>query len=384
MNIHVIRSAEVDTTQYWHTLEVLQNTPGPMKFLGDPSEPTFELSEITEAPFDPNKKVFPENRFFHDPNLDVVSKSQKVFAWNPQPPDQVKIVSWDTLFKKCQEFRLKNQILFEDHVVLLTYMVNDLNWFAGSDQAAFNHFVHADQWKLYLPCDPRFPVAYEVAANIFRRLIINSYREAVNHLHKSPKGCLNDFCQQKKDIILKLRTGDICYDCMKHIGERNVPPALLDQVLKIFDSIRTQMLFRERYRNVQRPSRLSVRGNSQRIFFTDLSDVELRLTPLEKTLYLLFLKEENGLMLSDLHDHRNWIREMYRKIGNPRTVAEMENSINQMTDPTENSASEKISKIRRKIIAITGEELAKQYVIDGLVGQIKKIVLDRSLLEWME
>lgn len=352
-----------------------------MEFLSDPSEPTFELWEVTEAPFEAEKKIFPEERFTAHADMSFATKSLKAFDWNPNAPKQVKVVSWETLFNKCQEFRLKNQIRLEDHVVLLTYMVNDLNWFAGSDQSALNDFIHADQWELYLSCDPRFPVAYEVVANIFRRMMFESYREAVNHLHKSPKGCLNDFCQQKNEIILKLRTGDICFDCMKLIHERNVSPALLDQVLKIFDSIRTQMLFRERYRNIQRPSRLSIRGESRKIHFADLSDVELRLTPLEKTLYLLFLKEKNGLMLNELYDHREWIKETYRKIGNPRTVAEMENSIRQLTDPTEGSASEKISKIRRKITALTGEDLAKHYVIEGPVGQKKKIALNRELVE---
>jgi hypothetical protein len=119
----------------------------------------------------------------------------------------------------------------------------------------------------------------------------------------------------------------------------------------------------------------------KRIYFTDLSDVELKLTPLERLVYLLFLEHTDGLHLSEVSDHREWIEDTYRQIGNSRTVAEFRNSIDQLLDPTENSMNEKLSKIRRKIVSLVGEDLAEHYVIDGMKNEKKRILLDRGFVK---
>ena len=247
--------------------------------------------------------------------------SNRFYSWVPEEPENVKIVSWDTLFNKCNEFRKHNRIPDDEHVILLTYLVNDLNWFSGSDENGYNHFIHADQWDFFLPCDPKFPVAYEVMACVIRRFMFRNYHEGSHYFHQKPRGCLNDFCKEKKEVTLKLRTGDICPDCMKLIRTKSVPVNVIDQVMKTFDSIRAQMLFRERYRAVQLPSRLTIEGPMHKIYFTDLANAELKLTPLEKTVYLLFLKEKDGLKLNELCDHRDWIKDTYIRIGNANNLA---------------------------------------------------------------
>jgi hypothetical protein len=380
--IHLIRTEDVSRELYRDTLEILQRTGGPLSFPGDPSEISPDDSDIEDLPFNPEvhgwqKEVPPS---LMEPDFHVSHNVNR--EWKPQAPERIKVVKWEKLFAICKDFRRNQGIAAGEQVVLITRLANDLNWFSGSDKDGMNHFIHADQWDMFLPCDPRFPVAYEVTACVLRRLMFDSYRDAESCMHRSPRGCVNDVCKEKKEIILKLRTGDICHDCLERIDQREIPAPVVDQVLRLFESIRTQMLFTERYRSTQRPSRLAVRGRDRRIYFTDLANAELRLTPLEKTLYLLFLKEPDGLQSHELYDHRDWIRETYRTIGNPRTVAEMENSISQLINRTENSASEKISRIKRKIIALTGEDLARHYLIDGPVGGKRRIALDREMVEY--
>ena len=87
--------------------------------------------------------------------------------------------------------------------------------------------------------------------------------------------------------------------------------------------------------------------------------------------------------MNELCDHRKWIKDTYTRIGNPTTVAARENSINQLVDTTEPSASEKISKIKRKITQITGEELARHYIIEGENNEKKSIALNRSLVSYV-
>ena len=379
MRIHIIRTSEVKDDHYFNTLEIVRSIPGPLKFVSDPDEIEMDDTKINIRPFSWRRV---NNKDIH-PRASMDADSNRFYSWVPEEPEEVKIVSWKSLFKKCNEFRKHNRIPHDEHVILLTYLVNDLNWFSGSDENGYNHFIHADQWDFFLPCDPKFPVAYEVMACIIRRFMFRNYDEGSQYFHQKPRGCLNDFCKEKKEVTLKLRTGDICPDCMKLIKTKSVPVNVIDQVMKTFDSIRAQMLFRERYRAVQLPSRLTIEGPMHKIYFTDLANAELKLTPLEKTVYLLFLKEKDGLKLNELCDHRDWIKDTYIRIGNANNLAERENSINQLVDTTEPSASEKISKIKRKITQITGEELARHYIIEGENNEKKSIALDRSLVSYV-
>jgi hypothetical protein len=51
-----------------------------------------------------------------------------------------------------------------------------------------------------------------------------------------------------------------------------------------------------------------------------------------------------------------------------------------MTNITSNSAAEKISKIKKAFVKAIGEELAKNYYIQGGNGEVKKVNFGRELL----
>jgi len=382
MNIHLLRSKEFSKEKYLNVVELLQKTDGPLKFLTDQSESFFDSDEIETSDF--NEPKFREKVLYN-----VISKKSMdaKFAknWPPPFPDKINTVSWKSIFDKCIAYRKRYNLNKTDACVLLTNLANERNWFSGGDPSwEPNFFVHTDQWEFYLPCDSRFPVTYEVLANILQFKMFKDYNELAEHIHYSSRGCLNDFCKEKKDVTLKLRTADICPDCQKILLNKNVDPRLISQITRTFESIRMQMLFRERFRTIQKPSSLSIKGPQKRIFFVDLDNIELKLTPLEKTLFLLFLKHEDGLSLKSLHEHRNEIKEIYMQVGNPKTVPEFNNRIDQLIDPTENSVSEKLSKIRSKVIALVGEELAPYYCIDGQRAERKTIRLDRGLVTFDE
>ena len=56
--------------------------------------------------------------------------------------------------------------------------------------------------------------------------------------------------------------------------------------------------------------------------------------------------------------------------------------IEEVTDPTNNSIYEKCARIRCAFIDVLGNYLAPSYYITGNRGEVKKIVLDRSLVHW--
>lgn len=387
MNIHIIKSAGVSEALYSNVFEIVNQVNRPLCFLRSGADSTFDSDEIDEEKFRKGKFNKQDPSF---PEMSITEESVNLIHYMPalKYPKEIRKVKWDVLFNKCNEFRAANSIDKQDCVILLTELANEKNWFAAGDPSGkLNFFVHTDQWEFFIPCDPRFPVAYEVMVAILHKLMFQDYDELKKHYHKIARGCVNDFCENKKDITFKLRTADICPDCQEILLQKEINPAITNQIFKTLDDIRGQMLFRERFKTTHQPSRLAIKGPRQRIFFTDLGNTELRLTPLEKTVFLLFLKHEEGLQLNELFEHKQWLEETYSVLGNG-TIADMRNSIEQLINPIENSVSEKISRIRNKIEQITGEDLAGYYIIEGLRGEKKTIKLDRNLIafemEWRE
>jgi hypothetical protein len=380
MNIHLVRSTEVDKDLFDNVFEIVGKYQGLLNFLEGESETHFKSDEI-------ERKRFNKGKFRRQEGLIMEYEAQALYSstmrdWPPQYPDYVNIVSWNSIFEKCNHFRTAKNIHKDELVFLLTDFSNDKNWFSGWDLSGIkNSFVHSGQWEYFLPCDPRFPIAYEVMVTVLQGMLFRDFNDALNQVHKKPRGCINDFCEDKKEVTLKLRTADICTDCQQLLKEKNIDMRIIDQVFSTLDNIRAQMLFRERYKTTLHPSRIEIRGVMKKIYFTDLGDTELKLTPLERTVYLLFLRHSEGLRLSEISNHREWIENTYREIGNSRTVAEFRNSIEQLIDPTENSLSEKISRIKSKIISLAGEDLASHYIIEGARDEKKSIRLDRGLVK---
>ena len=76
--------------------------------------------------------------------------------------------------------------------------------------------------------------------------------------------------------------------------------------------------------------------------------------------------------------------EIYKKLMNYRTTAYMLRSVEDVTDPTNNSINEKCARIRRAFVEYLGAYKANKYCITGKRGDVKRITLDRSLIEWTD
>jgi hypothetical protein len=381
MNIHLLRSPELDPELFEHVFEIVEAGAGPMKFFMHDSPAPFSKNEISEEDFE--KKRFRKKDVLLEmraPEIDL-AMYYSLNESRPQYPEKIEIVSWKAIFDRCNAFREEQDIAATDRVFLLTNYSNDKNWFSAWDPAKReNAFVHGAQWEFFVPCDARFPIAYEIMVTTLQSLMFSNYSEAKNSFHKKPRGCVNDFCKDKYDIALKLRTADICGHCQAIFQQNVFDPLISRQVFQTLDDIRANMLFRERHKTTLMPSRMEIRGRDKKIFFTDMANAELKLGPLEKAVYLLFLEHPEGLHFTEVSDHKERLTDLYKETGYVRTVAELQNSISQLVDPTENSLSEKISRIKRKLTSLLGAELAGYYIIDGERDGKKKILLDRKLM----
>lgn len=369
MNIHLIRSSELDPQQFTAIYELIRQYPGPVQYIIHEKPVEYSIEEV-------EVEIWKEARI----DLKTMPRMKMVNHMVAEPT--ITFVRWDSIFGHCDEARRKYRIPDADPVVLLTDHANEYNWFSGTDQhGKLNMFVHTGMWDRFIFHDVRYPVVYLLAAIPLRLKMFDGFEEMVRYFHKEPRGCMNDFCQEKKDIGLKLRTGDICPDCRQRILDRNADPQLVSQVFRIFEGIRTQMLFRSSFDKDSKPSRLMIDYDRRKIYLTDLGNLEIPLNPMEKTVYHFFLLNPEGVAFSALPDHRNDLYTLYRHYSDTGSIATITARIDDICANRNDCLSQVISRIRRKFEDSVPEEMAMQYVIGGKSGRKRRIAVDRDLVK---
>lgn len=128
-----------------------------------------------------------------------------------------------------------------------------------------------------------------------------------------------------------------------------------------------------------KPSRLLI-NKHHRIFLTDYGNKEIKLEPLQKIVFLLFLKHPEGIRFKELANYKQELYKLYLEIGGRTDDKESLLSINRLTSPMDNSINEKCSKIKRAFVSEICEEAAIWYYIDGAKGEPKKIRIPRELV----
>ena len=78
-----------------------------------------------------------------------------------------------------------------------------------------------------------------------------------------------------------------------------------------------------------------------KIFLTDYDNEEIKMGPLPKTVFLFFLRHPEGVMFSHLHYYRDELLKIYGRLCNNDDPHKMEDSINRLIDPFDNSICEK-------------------------------------------
>ena len=287
-------------------------------------------------------------------------------------------LSWKELFSLCDYYRDANHISPNDFVILLTERKNTLNWFSMFELQR-NAFVHCADWEIFTNAAPQYPIAYEVMANVMRCLMNPKMELSVPYFHETAIGCMNDLCMDKKSIMLKLKTGDICAVCHTKLIDEQVDERIIEQAFDIFEGIRKQFLFRQGLQRSVRPGKIEL-NEQRKLFFNDLGNLELKLYPLDKVLYVFYLNHLEGVRLNELNDHQQEMLSLYRKFSNAGCDDAIKLKIKDLIDPFSGSFSQKKSRINRKINDLLGPNLAKYYSIAGEPGERFKINLPADLI----
>lgn len=121
-----------------------------------------------------------------------------------------------------------------------------------------------------------------------------------------------------------------------------------------------------------------------RIWLPDY-EIEIKMTPLVKAVYFLFLMHPEGIQFFQLRNYRDELLEIYKYLNRRSDYDAVLKSIEDVTDPTKNSINEKCTRIREAFYKEFRSDIAEFYCInceDRWNYSPKKIELDRSKVEF--
>lgn len=313
--------------------------------------------------------------------LGILNKSQKRIKFKKLPDAEVLLnptgsVSRTILFKCCNDIRRRHSIPSEDFVIFITTVKNNDNWFSRFDKQK-NVFIYGPEWDNMKNLSI-YPVAYEIMANVLQSLMDLSLRSNSKLLHQNPIGCMNDFCDDKSQIILKLRTGDICEACINELERKKVAPLLIDQAVEIFERIRVQLLFRQGLKRKASPIRIT-KTSFILVDYKELEISDVNFTALRKTLFLFFLQHEGTSSKNFDKRYFDKLSIIYKNFKGTKPTA-----IKRLLDQSSNSFHENRSVLNKILEKTLGKRLAEIYKINPIKGDVLSIKLDKKLVELVD
>lgn len=368
--------------------EIKKTTP-PINIIGEPVEKnTFEFS--LQGKLDPKELVYVASEEDKELN-DLFETKPEVFeGWGQMMG--FHIIYLPLLMKRLQEKRvlqyrapylsdteLKSAIIGNDF--LLHYLDDP------ADKDKIKHgFIRTENIH-------RGEDGKDRATNRFYPLSSKSGESIADQLHRISKQIAAEDSQKKLPGRYFDERGDTgASDCPadsqfnSQQGEENINDLMeeiRERVIKLRQRGIAEYLLEQLIHPDNRLSRLVI-TKDYRIVLPDYNDMEIKMEPLVKAVYLLFLRHPEGIMFKYLPDYRKELACIYSELRPIGLTDKALQSIEDVTNPLLNSINEKCARIRGAFVGQFDNYMAKSYYIDGLRGEAKKISLPRELVIWEE
>jgi len=109
--------------------------------------------------------------------------------------------------------------------------------------------------------------------------------------------------------------------------------------------------------------------------------ITIKLEPLPKALYILFLNHPEGIFLKDIQEYETELKNIYSTISGRKNRSVIERVFKGMTDPMDNLLHRNLSKIRRCFISKLNYEIARHYIPAHNRAKAHNIPIDVRLVE---
>lgn len=103
-------------------------------------------------------------------------------------------------------------------------------------------------------------------------------------------------------------------------------------------------------------------------------DKEIRMTPLQKTLYIFYLRHPEGVEFKMLSVYYTELLEIYKVLSNREDFEKQNESIRMLVDVTDNAINEKCSRIKEAFLKVTDDFVAKNYYITTYIREYKEVI----------
>lgn len=110
-------------------------------------------------------------------------------------------------------------------------------------------------------------------------------------------------------------------------------------------------------------------------------DKEVKLTPMQKALLILYIKHPEGIAFKMLSDYKEELFDIYHEIDGWNFMRQRKR-IDNICDPLRNTINENTSRIRNAFRAVVDDSIANNYYIRGIQGERMFVNIDRKLVEW--
>ena len=108
----------------------------------------------------------------------------------------------------------------------------------------------------------------------------------------------------------------------------------------------------------------------------------IKLHPIEKTLFFLYLLHPEGIAFKDLIDYKAEIYHIYGHLSNQSDPAKVAAAVERLFELDSNAINEHRSRLKSAFEREFDSALANRYYITGKKGEIMNITLPRELVDW--
>ena len=116
-----------------------------------------------------------------------------------------------------------------------------------------------------------------------------------------------------------------------------------------------------------------------RLLLVDRNNAEVKVQTIGRALYILYLRHEEGIALTELSDYRDELLEIYATISSYNDVERLRHTVDNLVDFVGTTINPLLSRIKKSFTALLGAQ-AKDYWIEGNVSGKKTVNLPRSLV----
>lgn len=231
----------------------------------------------------------------------------------------------------------------------------------GKDKA-INRFYPLSSKSGESIADQLHNISKQIAAEDgIKKLSGNGFEEpaAINDYECPADGDFNSDGENIEDLMEEIR------ERVKKLRQRGIAEYLLEQLLHP-DNRLSRLVITQDYR----------------IILPDYNNMEIKMEPLVKAVYLLYLKHPEGISFKQLPDYKGELMQIYNQLKPTTLTDKAQQSIEDVTNPMLNSINEKCARIRGAFLGQFDDYMARSYYIDGARGEAKKIALPRNLVIW--